>query len=107
MALSNPIETEARLGAEDKQILDALPQPVLAIGANRFVTSANFAEQAFFGVGLSVLRRQHVERVMPFGSHVVGFIERCLYHRVRFNEYGINLGAPSSTGATGASGGSG
>ena len=104
MALSNPIETEARLGAEEKQILDALPQPVLAIGANRFVTYANFAAQEFFGVGLSVLRRQHVERVMPFGSPVVGLIERCLDHRVSFNEYGIDLGAPSATGASGGSG---
>ncbi|MDG1690592.1 MAG: histidine kinase dimerization/phospho-acceptor domain-containing protein [Alphaproteobacteria bacterium] len=104
MALSNPIETEARLGAEEKQILDSLPQPVLAIGANRFVTYANFAAQEFFGVGLSVLRRQHVERVMPFGSPVVGLIERCLDHRVSFNEYGIDLGAPSATGASGGSG---
>jgi two-component system nitrogen regulation sensor histidine kinase GlnL len=87
---------KGNLGADEKRILDALPQPVLAIGANRFVTYANFAAQEFFGVGLSILRRQHVERVMPFGSPVVGLIERCLDHRVSFNEYGIDLGAPTS-----------
>ena len=105
MALYNPTSSstsgskskDTSLGAEEKHILDALPQPVLAIGANRFVTYANFAAQEFFGVGLSVLRRQHVERVMPFGSPVVGLIERCLDDRVSFNEYGIDLGVPNAS----------
>tara|TARA_B110000971_G_C19989634_1_gene491294 strand:- start:318 stop:1478 length:1161 start_codon:yes stop_codon:yes gene_type:complete len=96
MALSSPVSTVSALGSDEKRILDALPQPVLAIGANRFVTYANFAAQEFFGVGLTVLRRQHIERVMPFGSPVVGLIERCLDNRVSFNEYGIDLGAPNA-----------
>mgnify|MGYP001224331429 CR=1 FL=1 len=96
MALSSPVSTVSDLGSDEKRILDALPQPVLAIGTNRFVTYANFAAQEFFGVGLTVLRRQHIERVMPFGSPVVGLIERCLDDRVSFNEYGIDLGAPNA-----------
>lgn len=82
--------------ADEKLMLDALPQPVLAIGSNRFVSYANFAAQEFFGVGLSVLRRQHVETIMPFGSPVVGLIERCLERQESFNEYGIDLSAPSA-----------
>jgi two-component system nitrogen regulation sensor histidine kinase GlnL len=86
--------------ADEKQILDTLPQPVLAVGEHRFVTYANFAAQEFFGVGLSVLRRQHIERIMPFGSPVVGLIERCIDDGVSFNEYGIDLTMPTAIGQT-------
>ena len=79
---------------EEKQILDALPQPVLAVGENRHINYANFAAQEFFGLGLNVLRRQHIERIVPFGSPVIGLVERCLDTGARFNEYGIDLSMP-------------
>ena len=86
--------------ADEKHILDALPQPVLAVAENRHVSYANFAAQEFFGVSLNVLKRQHIERIMPFGSPVVGLIERCLDKGVSFNEYGIDLATPHITGET-------
>ena len=87
---------------DEKKILDALPQPVLAVGESRNVSYANFAAQEFFGVGLTVLRRQHIERILPFGSPVVGLIERCLDMGQSFNEYGIDLSLPLPIGQSGA-----
>lgn len=86
---------------EEKRILDALPQPVLAIGENCHVSYANFSAQEFFGVGLTILRRQHIERILPFGSPVVGLIERCLDAGQSFNEYGIDLSMPLLTAQAG------
>ena len=83
--------------SDEKILLDALPQPVLAIGSNRFVNYANFAAQEFFGAGLKVLRKQHIEKVLPFGSPVVGLIERCLDKQISFNEYGIDLASPNTS----------
>jgi two-component system, NtrC family, nitrogen regulation sensor histidine kinase GlnL len=91
--------------ADEKLLLDALPQPVLAIGVNRHVSYANFAAQEFFGVGLRILQKQHIENVLPFGSPVVGLIERCLDKQVSFNEYGIDLSSPKTPIALGSSGG--
>jgi len=91
--------------SDEKILLDALPQPVLAIGSNRYVSYANFAAQEFFGVGLKVLRKQHIEKVLPFGSPVVGLIERCLDKQVSFNEYGIDLGSPNAPMQIGGTGG--
>ncbi len=84
--------------SDEKRVLDALPQPVLAVGTDRYVSYANFAAQEFFGVGFSVLRRHHIERLMPFGSPVVGLIDRCLDDNVSFNEYGIDLNMWSNLG---------
>lgn len=78
----------------EKILLDTLPQPVVSIGANRHVTYANFAAQEFFGSSLSLLRRQHIVNVLPFGSPVISLIERCLDNNLSFNEYGIDLGSP-------------
>lgn len=91
--------------SDEKILLDALPQPVLAIGSNRYVSYANFAAQEFFGVGLKVLRKQHIEKVLPFGSPVFGLIERCLDKQVSFNEYGIDLGSPNAPMQIGGTGG--
>lgn len=95
------------MAVDEKLLLDALPQPVLAVGTNRFVSYANFAAQEFFGVGLSILKKQHVERVLPFGSPVVGLIERCLDKQVSFNEYGIDLGSPNAPIMMGGANGGG
>ena len=83
---------------DEKHILDSLPQPVLAVAENRHITYANFAAQEFFGVGLNVLRRQHVERIVPFGSPLVGLVERCLDAAASFNEYGSDLTMPLIAG---------
>lgn len=81
---------------DEKLVLDALPQPVLAIGPNRHVNYANFAAQEFFGASSRVLKRQQIITLMPFGSPVVGLIERCLDDGISFNEYGIDLASPKT-----------
>lgn len=82
----------------EKLVLDALPQPVLSIGSNRHIHYANFAAQEFFGAGSRVLEKMQIIQIMPFGSPVVGLIERCLDDGISFNEYGIDLASPR-TGA--------
>ena len=78
----------------EKAVLDALPQPVLCISSNRHISYANFAAQEFFGASSPVLQRQQIIQLMPFGSPVVGLIERCLDDGISFNEYGIDLASP-------------
>ena len=82
----------------EKAVLDALPQPVLCVAPNRHISYANFAAQEFFGASSRVLQKQQIIQLMPFGSPVVGLIERCLDDGISFNEYGIDLTSPR-TGA--------
>ena len=82
----------------EKTVLDALPQPVLCIGTNRHISYANFAAQEFFGASSRVLQRQQIIQLMPFGSPVVGLIERCIDDGISFNEYGIDLASPKNSG---------
>jgi two-component system nitrogen regulation sensor histidine kinase GlnL len=81
---------------DEKTVLDAIPQPVLAISNNGAISYANFAAQEFFGSSFSVLRKQTISQVTPFGSPVVGLVEKCLSDHVSFNEYGIDLTGPNT-----------
>ena len=80
----------------ERLILDSMPQPVLAVGFEQQISYANIAAQEFFSASLSSLRKHTLETLMPFGSPVVGLIEKCLMNQVSFNEYGIDLTSPNT-----------
>ncbi|MFV0280094.1 MAG: two-component system sensor histidine kinase NtrB [Rhodoblastus sp.] len=76
------------------RLLAALPNPVLALdGANRIV-DANAAAEDFFEMGLSALRRQRIEDLLPFSSPVLGLLEQARQRRTAINEYRVDLGTP-------------
>lgn len=76
---------------DKNMVLDALPQPVLAVSSNWKISYANFAAQEFFGASFATLRKTHISDMTPFDSPVIGLIEQCLDAGASFNEYGIDL----------------
>ena len=72
-------------------ILDALPQPVLAIAPDWSISYANFAAQEFFRTSLKTLKQRTLNQLLPFGSPVIDAVERCLREMVSLNKYNIDL----------------
>ena len=56
-------------------IVNALPLPVLTVGAGGEILHANAAAESFFQHSLRVLQRQKLADLMPFGSPVVSLVE--------------------------------
>ena len=81
--------------SNEKLVLDAIPQPVISVAADGFIHYANFAAQEFFGSSLMILRKLTISQVAPFGSPVVGLVDKCLREGVSFNEYGLDLAGPT------------
>ena len=76
------------------RILNALPNPVLALSADNSIIDANAAAEVFFDTSLPALCRQNVEAVLPFRSPVMGVLEQARAREAGVAEYRIDLGNP-------------
>ena len=75
-------------------IVNALPLPVLTIGANGEILQANTAAEAFFDLSLRVLQRQPLKEILPFGSPVTELVEEVRQRGASVSEYRIDVGGP-------------
>lgn len=74
-------------------LLDGLPHPVLLLGDNNQIEYANTQAEDFFQTSLPLLRRQHLDAIVAFGSPLIALIEHVRRTRHNVNEYGVNLGS--------------
>jgi two-component system, NtrC family, nitrogen regulation sensor histidine kinase GlnL len=75
-------------------IVNALPLPVLTIGAGGDILHANAAAENFFAHSLRVLQRQRLSELMPFGSPVVSLVEEVRQRAASVSEYRVDVGSP-------------
>ncbi len=74
-------------------ILNALPDPVLAIDADGRVADANSAAEGFFETSRSSLARQTLEELLPFGSPLLALVAHVRDHNAAVNEYRVDVGS--------------
>ena len=77
-----------------KQLLNALPHPLLSVGGDGMIRDANPAAELFFAMSRNALRRVHFQELLPFGSPLIGSIEQVRLRRAPINEYRVDLGTP-------------
>jgi two-component system, NtrC family, nitrogen regulation sensor histidine kinase GlnL len=75
-------------------IINALPLPVLTVGAGGEILHANAAAESFFDNSLRVLQRQRLAEIMPFGSPVVSLVEEVRRRGASVSEYRVDVGSP-------------
>ena len=85
-------------GSMADAVLNALPHPVITIGADGFVVDANAAAEDFFQVGAPVLRRHRIKEFVPFGSPLLPLIQQVRTRGAPVNEYRVDLGTPKNGG---------
>ena len=76
------------------QILQALPNAILAIDADGSILDANGASEGFFKMSRSMLRRHKLSDLLPFGSPLLAFVDYALKRGATVNEYRVDIGAP-------------
>src|SRR5258708_3376965 len=79
-------------------VLDALPHPVIMVAADGKIANANAAAESFFEASLTLLRRQRLRDLVPFGSPVLALIEQVRARGAAVNEYKVDLGTPRNPG---------
>ncbi len=85
---------EAGFRADPAQLLNALPHPILAVGADGFILEANLAAEIFFSSSRSILLQQTLLNLLPFGSVLLSLVEQVMRSGAAINEYRVDLGVP-------------
>jgi two-component system nitrogen regulation sensor histidine kinase GlnL len=75
-------------------ILNVLPLPVLVVGPGDYLIDANPAAEDFFQTSRSMLRRNRLQDIMPFGSPVLALVEDAQKSGGSYNEYRVDVGTP-------------
>jgi two-component system nitrogen regulation sensor histidine kinase GlnL len=96
----SPLEARAAIIAPESAdiVLNALPHPVLMVGADGKIADANVAAEAFFEVSMPLLRRHALRDLVPFGSPLLALIEQVRSRNAPVNEYRVDLSTPRNPG---------
>lgn len=81
-----------------ESVLNALPHPVIVVGAEGGVTYANAAAEQFFEVSAALLRRHVLRDLLPFCSPLLSLIDQVRLRGGAVNEYKVDLGTPRVSG---------
>jgi two-component system nitrogen regulation sensor histidine kinase GlnL len=76
------------------QLLNALPQPLLAIDADGAIREVNTAAEHFFDMGRAVLLRSRLVDILPFGSPVLGLVADAMADQATVNGYKFDVSTP-------------
>jgi len=87
---TSPVRVDSRHGV----MLNALPHPVLLVGRDLAVRSANVAAEVFFQSSSAVMVRRRLDYFIPFGSPVLALVDLVLETGAAVNEYRIDIGSP-------------
>jgi two-component system nitrogen regulation sensor histidine kinase GlnL len=87
----------ASVGSADA-VLNSLPHAVLVIGPDGRIADANVAAESFFEVSVSLLRRNAMRDLVPFGSPLLALIEQVRNRGAAVNEYRVDLSSPRLAG---------
>jgi two-component system nitrogen regulation sensor histidine kinase GlnL len=90
--------TAPRKKPDSARLLNALPQPVLAIDASGAVIEVNTAAENFFDMGRSALLRSRLSDLLPFGSPLFELVADAMETQATVNGYKLDLSTPR-TGA--------
>jgi len=75
-------------------IMNALPIPVLTVGAEHRIIHANAAAEAFFEISLRVMQRHRLTDLLPFGSPVMALVEDVRQRGSSVSEHRVDIGSP-------------
>ena len=82
------------------RLLNALPQPVLAIDSRGAILEVNIAAEHFFDMGRTSLLRSRLADLLPFGSPVFELVADAIATQATVNGYKLDVSTPRSGAST-------
>ena len=83
---------------DTRLLLDAMPNPVLALDAAQTIAYANSAAEEFFQISRASLAKQHFTDVVPFASPALNAVAQARETGGTVHEYGVMIGTPRMGG---------
>jgi two-component system nitrogen regulation sensor histidine kinase GlnL len=91
------LRPEASGGRRDpagEAVLNALPLPVLTIGADEQILHCNHAAEAFFDYSARLMQRRRLRDIIPFASPIIALVAEVRRRRASVSEYRVELTQP-------------
>jgi two-component system nitrogen regulation sensor histidine kinase GlnL len=76
------------------RLLNALPQPLLALDLSGAITEVNTAAETFFDMGRAALTRSTLRDLLPFGSPVFALVADAIASRATVSGYRLDISTP-------------
>ncbi|MCA1952124.1 MAG: PAS domain-containing protein [Hyphomicrobiales bacterium] len=76
-----------------RNLIEAMPMPVVELDAGDHVVFANSAAEQMLGHGRGRLREKRIAEILPPGSPLIGLVEHVRAHGGSVTEYGIDFSA--------------
>lgn len=77
-------------------VINALPLPVLTVGANDHILHVNHAGETFFDHSARLMQRRRLSDIIPFASPIIALVAEVRRRRASVSEYGVELVQPRS-----------
>lgn len=94
MSVKQAKSVSASISLDTTQILNAMPNPVLAVNQTLQADFVNDAAETFFDASRAVLMRQKLATFVSFGSPFISLIQQVMESGTSVNEYGVELASP-------------
>lgn len=75
-------------------VLNAIRHPVIMLNESGYVSYANADAEAFFGSSASILSRNTLEMLLPFGSPLLALVKQVRESPSPVNEYRVDVSSP-------------
>ncbi len=89
-----PREPGTRRDTAAEAVLNALPLPVLTIGADEQILHCNHAAEAFFDYSARLMQRRRLRDIIPFASPIIALVAEVRRRRASVSEYRVELTQP-------------
>ncbi|ACB24164.1 MULTISPECIES: two-component system sensor histidine kinase NtrB [Methylobacterium] len=89
-----PKESGNRRDTAAEAVLNALPLPVLTIGADERILHCNHAAEAFFDYSARLMQRRRLRDIIPFASPIIALVAEVRRRQASVSEYRVELTQP-------------
>lgn len=91
---AHDVSTRLDLEGAGAFVLDALPHPVMKVGADGMVVFVNAVAEQFFASGANIIVGKPPSDLVAFGSPLVALINQVQATGASVTEYGVGIGGP-------------
>ncbi|GLS43078.1 two-component system sensor histidine kinase NtrB [Methylobacterium brachythecii] len=81
-------------GLSSEAVINALPLPVITVGADERILHANHAAETFFDASLRLMKRGRLGDIFPFASPIIALVAEVRSRRSSVSEYRVELIQP-------------
>jgi two-component system nitrogen regulation sensor histidine kinase GlnL len=92
--MNRPLSKPSFLPFSADAVLNALPHPVIVVASDGHIADANAAAESFFQGSVSMLQRNLLRELVPFGSPLLALVDQVRDRGAAVNEYKVDLGTP-------------